>query len=531
MTSLLTGLYPSEHGLVDRVRGKRSKVVVGLDPSIPTLAEVLEARGVTTAAFMCANSNLKPMFGLTRGFSHSSWHSTTEGATIVGVFERWLEERPRRTFAYLHFMDVHNPLRTELIPSRLDRGLDLEVIRKSSDELLSQYAASVRRADGHIGRVLRALESRRELDESWVIVTADHGEELMDHGSMLAHGRTLYRELIHVPLVIRPPSGTARPSCIDQPVELIDVLPTILDCHGGATPEVRGKSLLPAVRGQADETRAAFSELTRKDRYSRSVTTRTHQLIESFALEEARVAAIEDLRPGASVEAQGQLMDGDRLLATKVSLKRDSRVNRIRGPIADFDPASGCLETMGLRFQIDPQTDLVGYDREAFRVDELTAGDQVSIEFLVEPVDVQRALKIKRRNRGGKAKVAGLIERVERLSPDLRLITVLGVEIAVPDSTRLTPMRSTRDRATDDDALTRVLNGDFVGVERELYDLRDDPGEKRDVGQVQPEVLRDLQARLATWTQSLNIRTQEAAQTVEVDPETMEQLRLMGYVE
>jgi Sulfatase/Domain of unknown function (DUF5666) len=531
MASLLTGRYPSEHGLVDRVSRTESQVVRGLDPSVPTLAELLEAGGCATAAFMAGNGNLKPVFGLTKGFADSSWHPTNEGAAIVEDFERWLDtERPDRTFSYVHFMDVHNPLPVEIIPSRLDRGLDLDFVRETREELVTHYAASVRKVDEHIGRLLRALGSSAGLARTWVIVTADHGEELLDHGSMLAHGRTLYRELVRVPLVVRAPAGVAHTSVVAEPVQLIDLAPTILDCLDGGHAEMPGWSLLPLVRGDS-AAGAAFSELVRNARYSRSVTTGTHQLIESFALEELPVASLDDLQPGISVEVKGQLVEGGHFLATKVSLKRAGRHCVVRGAIEKIEPASCHLHVMGVQFRTGDETQLAGFDDEPISLDELSRGDRVSVEFPPDSTRPLLARAIRRRKPGGKSKLAGTIDRIERHPAGVRSFELLGINVVVPESTRITPVRAAETRGTRMDALPRILAGDFVAVERELYDLRDDPLETRNVVDTQPDVLRDLQARLATWTQSLNIRSHEAAQTVDVDPETMEQLRLMGYVE
>ena len=72
---------------------------------------------------------------------------------------------------------------------------------------MSYYAAAVRRVDQHIGGVIRALESEGILEDTLIILSADHGEELGEHGGMLSHGRTLYRELLHVPLILRLPGG------------------------------------------------------------------------------------------------------------------------------------------------------------------------------------------------------------------------------------------------------------------------------------------------------------------------------------
>src|SRR5215203_4245063 len=140
--SMMTGLYPSQNG----VGSRWSKTDEGrlsarsLDPSIPTLAEILTAGGYTTA-FMGGNAILKPLFGVTRGFTHNLWRSiANDGAVIVEDFERWMQtERPKSSFCYMHFMDVHKPLPMETISARLDTGLDLDLVHESKNELMSYY--------------------------------------------------------------------------------------------------------------------------------------------------------------------------------------------------------------------------------------------------------------------------------------------------------------------------------------------------------------------------------------------------------
>jgi arylsulfatase A-like enzyme len=176
--SMMTGLYPSQNG----VGSRWSKTDEGrlsarsLDPSIPTLAEILTAGGHTTA-FMGGNAILKPLFGVTRGFTHNLWRSiANDGAVIVEDFERWMQtERPKSSFCYMHFMDVHKPLPMETIPARLDTGLDLDLVHESKNELMSYYAAAVRRVDQHIGGVIGTLETAGMLEDTLIIFSADHG--------------------------------------------------------------------------------------------------------------------------------------------------------------------------------------------------------------------------------------------------------------------------------------------------------------------------------------------------------------------
>jgi len=111
-------------------------------------------------------------------------------------------------------------------------------VQKSSDAL---YDSEIRFTDHHIGRLLDEIESLGLFEGSVVVVTADHGEEIMERG-WIGHTRTLHRELLHVPLIIRLPDG--RVGTVDDPVGLVDVMPTILEQAGVTAPDgIEGVSL------------------------------------------------------------------------------------------------------------------------------------------------------------------------------------------------------------------------------------------------------------------------------------------------
>jgi arylsulfatase A-like enzyme len=121
-----------------------------------------------------------------------------------------------------------------------------------------QYDAAVRHADHFVEQLVDHLEREGLLERTIFIVTSDHGKELLDRGWM-AHGHSLYEELIHVPLLIYVPGeeGDRR----DEVVSSIDLVPTVLDLLGlPAAESVQGLSLAPLVRGEPFEGRAILSE-------------------------------------------------------------------------------------------------------------------------------------------------------------------------------------------------------------------------------------------------------------------------------
>lgn len=533
VASLMTGLYPSQHGLIDRLKLTDGKLTAaGLDPVIPTLAEILAAGGYETAAFLGGNANLKPLFGMDRGFAHFAWRPTNDGSVLIKDFERWLAaERRELAFVYFHFMDVHNPLPHVTVPDRLDHGLDLDLLDKSANELRSHYATSIRKVDEHVGGLLHALESDEGWRNTWVIVTADHGEELQDHGAMLAHGRTLYSELIRVPLVMRLPAGAFGGTVVDEAVQLIDVLPTVLDYLERPAVEVTGRSLMSLIRGESVDGHRAFSELLRWDRYSQSVLTRTHHFIRSYLLEETPLASLADLKPGLHVEVKGQPIHGALFLATKVTLK-EAGSGKVRATLERVDPLAGSLEALGLCIHLDDNTKLLDMDNRPFSLDELAAGERASVSFHPRPDGALVATAVMRRKHGGKSKVAGTIERVRELEDHVRVITVMGIDIAVRDSTMIrAPRQKARTGRATDHALARVLGREFIRIERELFDLQLDPAETENLATELPNLTTELEKQLDDWTGSLVPRAHIGGDDVDVDPETLEQLRVMGYVD
>jgi arylsulfatase A-like enzyme/Flp pilus assembly protein TadD len=239
----------------------RENVGYTLDPGIPTLAEVLSDGGWSTAGFVSAFV-LDGRWGIDRGFNHyfddfdlADFDTPNLGSvqrsgdeTIVEAV-RWLDERPQEVpfFVWLHLYDPHDPYEPpEPFKSQYpDRPYDGEVAY----------------TDSLIGEFRQALEERGLLMNSLVILTADHGEGLGDHGEG-AHGFFVYDSTIHVSLIVRPPNAVDGGRVVDTAVSHVDIFPTILDAAGLAAPKaVHGQSLLPVVAGgNLDLDRGVYSE-------------------------------------------------------------------------------------------------------------------------------------------------------------------------------------------------------------------------------------------------------------------------------
>ncbi|MBN2199407.1 MAG: sulfatase-like hydrolase/transferase [Candidatus Aminicenantes bacterium] len=124
------------------------------------------------------------------------------------------------------------------------------------------YAGEVSYLDEQLGRLFDALKDRGLFDRTMIVFTADHGECLGEHDIFFGH-RTLYEETLHVPLIIRDPSGSRERKRITSLTNHVDILPTILDLLSLPLPEkARGKSLIPLIRGNGAgfDDRTIFAE-------------------------------------------------------------------------------------------------------------------------------------------------------------------------------------------------------------------------------------------------------------------------------
>jgi arylsulfatase A-like enzyme len=269
----------------------RHKVVIWgneLPADHVTLAEVLRGVGYRTAAF---TSNV--LFGHDSGFGQGfdTYDVVISPAAIARkpgepfpnapaslVTERavsWLQrlrvgEPNAPFFLYLHYMEPHTPYRCPVAAAggcalrAADINERLHAEEWEFDEIeratiVRLYDGEVARMDGALGRLLAALEEDPGRDNTWLVVTSDHGEQLGERGVYL-HGRSLDRREILVPLLINAPDDRA--SVTEEPVSLVDVAPTLLDLAGVAAPSsFGGRSLAAALAGERLEPVPVVSEI------------------------------------------------------------------------------------------------------------------------------------------------------------------------------------------------------------------------------------------------------------------------------
>jgi choline-sulfatase len=239
-TSLMTSTYPFEN-LVE-VNGEM------VPPGAVTLASVLRANGYRTGAFI-GSVILDRSTGLDQGFdvydSPFRGGSVRRDASLVTRAARqWLEKNTGQpVFAFVHLYDLHTPYTLPQVAG----------LRPNA----AGYDAELQYIDQTLGRFRDALMKDGWWDKALIIVLADHGESLGDHGET-SHGYFAYESTIHVPLIFHWPAGSGKyPERVTQPGGLIDVAPAILDfLHLPAPPSFAGTSLLPGRGGE----RAVYSE-------------------------------------------------------------------------------------------------------------------------------------------------------------------------------------------------------------------------------------------------------------------------------
>jgi arylsulfatase A-like enzyme/tetratricopeptide (TPR) repeat protein len=249
--SLLTGVYPYEHGVRDN-NGYR------LRAGQPTLATRLKTLGFATGAFV-GGFPLDQRFGLNAGFDVyddriGEVGSTVDFAlperradTVVSAALAWMNGVPSKWFGWVHVFDPHAPYAAPEEFARRYPG--------------NPYAAEVAWTDHALAPLFDRLAALPRA--TLVIVTADHGEGLGDHGE-LTHGIFTYEPTLRVPLIVAELGGAAPPRKgrqVDSAVRHIDIVPTVLDAIGaGGGGSMAGRSLRDVIDGRSTDDRPSYFE-------------------------------------------------------------------------------------------------------------------------------------------------------------------------------------------------------------------------------------------------------------------------------
>jgi arylsulfatase A-like enzyme len=294
--ALLSSRYPPETGV--------DGTFFALPEDVPILPQFLQREGYRTAG-IAASVQVSAQFGFAKGFdsydtgsTYLPWTGTKTAFSRLGlvpftdIYPRydareltdralsWIERGRDRApfFMYLHYADPHTPYQPPVdadrwrefatpLALRVDEPpptptwLGRALTQAETEAMVARYDAEIAFLDSELARLFGFLKQKDFWRETLVIVTADHGEEFLEHGGW-AHASSLYKEQIHVPLIIKYPASLSvdHGQRVDHAASLIDIVPTIRDVLDAAWPDalLRGKSLL-----RKDEERATYPAYSR----------------------------------------------------------------------------------------------------------------------------------------------------------------------------------------------------------------------------------------------------------------------------
>jgi arylsulfatase A-like enzyme len=299
--SQFTGLYPNAHEIrAQGVAEPQAWETNNLAASRWTWAEALRSAGYATAAWL-DNPWVSAGMGMDQGFdvfdtsAAEIYLSDTDGgfAHILPLALEWMAQRESPFFALLQPMDPHGPYFTRWryrgrwdgdglydperrVPVGFDQlhvfgvipeyvawaerkgiGPPTETLR--SEPYANAYDEKIAEVDDYFGDLYAWLDRRGLLENSIVILSSDHGEAVGEHDYWFDHG-TLYDEVLRVPLIVRLPGGEHGGRRISTPVQLVDLMPTVLELAGlPVPPDLHGRSLAAAIGGAALEAVPIFA--------------------------------------------------------------------------------------------------------------------------------------------------------------------------------------------------------------------------------------------------------------------------------
>jgi arylsulfatase A-like enzyme len=265
--SLFTGRYPFQHGSYH--------VGLGVGDEESTLAERFAELGYRTFA-ATSSVRFRGPTGFDQGFQHFARFDELEkndrSAAVTDRVLAWLGEADGPWFGFVHYFDPHQPYAPpEPFRSQWHEGLarpqpegtsdylyfhdgpEKEVPADVLEYLRALYDGEILFLDGQLERLIGAVAPAPGSPGTLVVITSDHGEEFKEHGG-LSHSRRLHEELVRVPLLAWWPGRIPAGTVVDDPVQTVDVLPTVLELVG-AEPggELPGRSRAGSLVEQGRE--------------------------------------------------------------------------------------------------------------------------------------------------------------------------------------------------------------------------------------------------------------------------------------
>ncbi len=278
MVSLFTSTYPINHGVIhglpfQTAKGLRQEV---FSEKLITLSELLKDKDYTTFG-VSSNHTLTAELGFARGFDYFRYVNWMPADIINKIVYSWEDaiKKSNRFFLWVHYIDPHSPYnpRSPWIEhytagnltgidalSRTDAKLLVTELKKRPEELsrvIALYDSEINYVDAYIGELIE----RFELDKNTLlIITSDHGEQLMERGN-LGHSIDLHKEELHVPLIIKSPMISEN-HVIERQVSILDIMPTILQLlaidlpeHIGGTPLLQPSGIWARLKNRVTSRR------------------------------------------------------------------------------------------------------------------------------------------------------------------------------------------------------------------------------------------------------------------------------------
>ncbi len=276
---MLSGLNPNSHG---------ANTIFDKVPSfVKTLPQILRENNYLTFAYT-GGGLLSANFGFSKGFvQYKEWDGAELPDSSEPIFKRASQfissNKGKNFFLFLHTYQFHEPLdspediKKKVLKDRKvlwegasiisliggERGTYKPLKKEEIESIKILYKVESRTIDEHlIGPLIKKLKDEGIYDQTMIIITSDHGDEIFDHGGW-QHSHTLYNELIRVPLIVKFPFQKFKGKRVSKNVRLIDIAPTILDVLGIDINKypMDGGSLIPILRGKEKKERECFSEI------------------------------------------------------------------------------------------------------------------------------------------------------------------------------------------------------------------------------------------------------------------------------
>lgn len=279
VATLLTSTWPQVHGAQDRPDVMRQ--------DLPTLAKALERAGYETQAFF-TNINVLPLWGFGNEFARcvdvdsADWQTADDARPIDAAINAILNAKGRPWFLYVHTMGPHDPYAPRA-PYDVKFESDISGLSERETEVrrsMDRYDGEIAYTDAQFGRLVQKLKDERLYDNTLIVVVSDHGEEFLDHGGEF-HARTLYEEVVGVPLIVKPPAVSAGAAIVPGLVRVIDIAPTILELVGAeAESRFQGESFADMIRDPTLDSRTGFASLFDEAISMRAAATTRHKFID-----------------------------------------------------------------------------------------------------------------------------------------------------------------------------------------------------------------------------------------------------------